>query len=84
MANEKNKQSISDYIKEEFLNESEATEFTDETPLVSSRIMDSISTLQLVDYIEKEFDIEFNHHEVDQDNLDTVNRIWEFIKSKKT
>lgn len=84
MANEKNKQSISEYIKEEFLNESEAAEFTDETPLVSSRIMDSISTLQLVDYIEKEFDIEFNHHEVDQDNLDTVNRIWEFIKSKKT
>jgi acyl carrier protein len=83
MSNSKNKQFISEYIREEFLNEDEAIEFTDETLLVSSRIMDSISTLQLVDFIEKEFDIEFSHHEVDQDNLDSVNKIWEFIKSKK-
>jgi len=83
MAATKSKEALIDFIKEEFLNESEEEQFNEDTALVSSRIMDSISTLQLVDYIEKEFDIEFNHHEVDQDNLDTVNKMWDFIKSKK-
>lgn len=79
----KSKESLINYIKEEFLNDSEAKEFNENTALVSTRIMDSISTLQLVDYIEREFGIEFNHHEVDQDNLDTVNKMWDFITSKK-
>ncbi len=77
------KDHISDYIKQEFLNEDDAVNFTTETPLVSSRILDSISTLDLVDYIERTYGIEFNHHEVDQDNLDTVQKILDFVKSKK-
>ncbi|WP_339609030.1 hypothetical protein [uncultured Planktosalinus sp.] len=79
----KDKQFLLDYIKTEFLSNTEIKDFNEETPLVSSRIMDSISTIQLVDFIEKEFEIEFSHHEVDQENLDSVNLMWEFIKSKK-
>ncbi|TVQ43170.1 MAG: acyl carrier protein [Saprospirales bacterium] len=77
------RKTISNYIKEEFLNEDDAITFGADTPLVSSRIMDSISTLQLVDFVEKTFGIEFSHHEVDQDNLDTVNKIYAFIERKK-
>lgn len=79
----KDKQFLLDYIKTEFLNNTEIKDFNEDTPLVSSRIMDSISTIQLVDFIEKEFGIEFSHHEVDQENLDSVNLMWEFIKTKK-
>lgn len=79
----KDKQFLLDYIKTEFLSNTEIEDFNEDTPLVSSRIMDSISTIQLVDFIEKEFNIEFLHHEVDQENLDSVNLIWEFIKTKQ-
>tara|TARA_R110002072_G_scaffold41085_3_gene115780 strand:+ start:12422 stop:12676 length:255 start_codon:yes stop_codon:yes gene_type:complete len=79
----KDKYFLLDYIKTEFLSNTEIKDFNEDTPLVSSRIMDSISTIQLVDFIEKEFEIEFFHHEVDQENLDSVNLMWEFIKSKK-
>jgi len=79
----KDKNFLMDYIKTEFLNHTGINEFNEDTPLVSSRIMDSISTIQLVDFIEKEFNIEFLHHEVDQENLDSVNLIWEFIKTKQ-
>ena len=79
----KDKKFLLDYIKTEFLTNTEIKDFNEDTPLVSSRIMDSISTIQLVDFIEKEFGIEFFHHEVDQDNLDSVNLIWEFIKTKQ-
>jgi acyl carrier protein len=54
----------------------------DTTPLISSAIIDSISTLKLVDYLEKEFNIEFEPHEVDKDNLDSIELIENFIKSK--
>jgi acyl carrier protein len=54
----------------------------DTTPLISSAIIDSISTLKLVDYLEKEFNVEFEPHEVDKDNLDSIELIENFIKSK--
>ena len=54
----------------------------DTTPLISSAIIDSISTLKLVDYLEKEFNVEFEPHEVDKDNLDSIELIESFIKSK--
>lgn len=74
---------ITEYIKQEFLTEEDSLTFNADTPLVSSRILDSISTLELVDYLEKTFDIEFSHHEVDQDNLDSVDKIVNFVKYKK-
>ena len=58
------------------------SELEDETPLLSSGIIDSISALQLVDFLEKEFKFEFEAHEVDQDNLDSITRIMAFIDSK--
>jgi len=78
------KSTVADYIEKEFLNEDEASGFSNDTLLVSSRIMDSISTLQLVDFIETTYGIEFSPHEVDEDNLDSVDRITEFIKQKKS
>ena len=81
MENDKN--ILKEYIKKEFLNDEDIAVFTEQTPLVSSRILDSISTLELVDFIEKQFSIEFNHHEVDQDNLDTIEKICAFVNSKK-
>lgn len=52
------------------------------TTLISSGIIDSISTLKLVDYLEKKYNIEVLPHEVDKDNLDTLNLIKTFIESK--
>jgi methoxymalonate biosynthesis acyl carrier protein len=56
--------------------------FTDDTPLISSRLMDSIVALKLVSHLETTFNIEFEAHEVDQDNLNTVNVITDFVAKK--
>jgi acyl carrier protein len=55
----------------------------DDTALISSRVMDSIVALKLVSHLEEKFGIELEAHEVDQDNLDTINKIVEFVASKK-
>ena len=76
------KEQVKAYILEEFVNEAESGQVTDSTPLLSSGIIDSISALQFVEFLEKTFGFEFQAHEVDQDNLDSLVRIEEFVKEK--
>ena len=70
------------HIKAEYANTLQDIELNDETPLLSSGVIDSISALQLVDFLEKEFGFEFEAHEVDQENINTISLIEGFVKSK--
>ena len=54
----------------------------DDTSLIKTRTMDSIVALKLVSHLEDKFSIEFEAHEVDQDNLDTINTIVAFVQKK--
>lgn len=58
-------------------------DLTSETPLLSSRLIDSISALLLVEFLEKNFGVEFKPHEVSQENLDSIQRMEAFIQQKK-
>jgi acyl carrier protein len=53
-----------------------------DTLLISGGIMDSISTLKLVNFLEEKFAIEFHPHEVDRENLDSIDLIADFVESK--
>ncbi len=76
------KNSIKSFIAESFLKNSPINDLTDSTLLISGGIMDSISTMQLVSFLEKEFNFEFQAHEVDRDNLDSIAVIANFVSSK--
>lgn len=75
------KSTILEHVQEEFGGETE--KINTDTPLLSSGIIDSISALELVEFLESTFNFEFQAHEVDQENLDTVDRIEAFVLSKK-
>lgn len=57
-------------------------DFTNDSHIISCGLSDSVSTLQMVDFIEKSFGIEFQPHEVDVDNLDTIKLITAFVQKK--
>ena len=76
------KQKIKNFIMEQFLPGEDANELTDDTPLISGGILDSIATLQLVMYIEETFRVSFEPHEVDKENLDTLNLMVRLLESK--
>jgi D-alanine--poly(phosphoribitol) ligase subunit 2 len=76
------KEQVKAFIVDEFCDPATGASLTDETPLLSSGVIDSISALQLIDYLEQTFNIKFKAHEADQDNLNTLSRIETFIKSK--
>jgi D-alanine--poly(phosphoribitol) ligase subunit 2 len=75
------KNTILAHVQEEFGGDTE--QINTNTPLLSSGIIDSISALELVEFLESTFGFEFQAHEVDQENLDTVDRIEAFVLSKK-
>lgn len=73
---------IKDFIMAEFLPGEDPAELTDETPLISGGILDSIATLKLVMFIEETWGVSFQPHEVDKENLDTLNRVLRLLMSK--
>ena len=76
------KEVIKEYLRKEILDANTIENLTSTSSLQEEGLIDSITTLQLVDFLEKEFNIEFQAHEVNKDNLDTLERIEIFIKSK--
>ena len=76
------KQEIKEFILAEFLPGESPDELTDSTPLISGGVLDSIATLKLVMHVEDKYGVGFEPHEVDKENLDTLDLIARLIRSK--
>jgi acyl carrier protein len=76
------KQQVKDYIMSEFLPGESPDELTDSTPLITGGILDSIATLKLVLFMEERWHVSFEPHEVDRENLDTLDLITALLRSK--
>lgn len=81
--NESIKQSVKQYMLAEFLPGEDPNELTDDLPLISGGILDSIATLKLVMHLEETFGITLEAHETDKEHLDTLDRITALIVAKK-
>jgi acyl carrier protein len=73
---------IKDYIMREFLPGENPDELTPTTPLISGGILDSIATLKLVAFMEEEFGVNLQPHEVDREHLDNLDSIVRLLESK--
>ena len=72
------------YILKEFLPGVAASELTDDTPLISGGILDSLATVKLVAVLEEHYGIEIQPHEASVTHLNTVNDIAALILEKKS
>ena len=77
------KTAVKAYILEEFLPGEDPDELTETTPLITGGILNSISIVKLVAYLEDGIGVEFQAHEMSVDYLDTISRIAETVKSKR-
>lgn len=78
---ETKEEKIFNYLVNELLGE-ESEGLENSTELITGGLLDSISTLQLVDFLEKEFSIEFQANEVDQEHLNSIDIIVKTINEK--
>ena len=75
-------QATKGYILEEFLPGENPAELTESTPLITGGILDSLSTLKLVAFLEQRFKIQIEAHETMVDYLDTITDIAQLVHSK--
>ena len=76
------KEIIKGYILEEFLPGENPAELTDSTPLITGGILDSLSTIKLVAFLEERFKIKIQAHETMVDYLDTLSDIAQLVHSR--
>lgn len=75
-------QTVKSFILESFLPGTNPSELTEETPLITGGILDSLATVQLSVFLEQHFNIEIAAHETGTDNLDTLALIGRLVRSK--
>lgn len=73
---------VKEFILREFLPGENPDELTDEVPLISGGILDSIATLKLVLHFEERYGITLEAHEADKEHLDSVRDIVALLASK--
>jgi acyl carrier protein len=76
------KQQLRDYIVENFLFGDTDTEFTNNDSFMEKGIIDSTGILEVITYIEENFDIKIEDDELIPENLDSISNIVGFINRK--
>ena len=71
------------FILEQFLPGEDPRNLTDDTPLRDSGILDSLSTLKLVTFLEQQFQVELEASDLDASNMATIGAIARMVDAKR-
>ena len=73
---------VKEYILSEFLPGEDPETLSDDSPLITGGILDSIKIMKLVIFLEETHGVEFQAHEIAADYLDTLESIARVVQSK--
>lgn len=73
---------VKTFILENFLVGEDPRNLTDDTELKESGILDSLSTLKLVTFLEEQFTIELEASDLDAENLSSIAHISNLVARK--
>ena len=73
---------IRSFILENFMHGKAEDELHDADSLLDKRIIDSTGILELVQFIEEEFEITVEDEELLPENLDSVEKLLKFVSTK--
>lgn len=76
------KEKVKSFIIENFLFGSTEETFADNDSFLETGIIDSTGILELIEYIEANFSITVNDNELVPENLDSLDKVSNFIKKK--
>lgn len=76
------KEIIKNFILNNYFFSDDSSAVSDDQSFLESGIIDSIGVMEIVMFIESEFDISVDDAEIIPENLDTINSVDAFITSK--
>jgi acyl carrier protein len=74
------KDTVLEYVINEYIDEDDGTEVSYDTPLISSGVVDSFSMVSLKVFLEKKFSIKLPDEEATPEAFDTVNSIVRLVQ----
>ena len=77
------KDAIRQFILKKYLPGESADNLRDDTALRTSGILDSLATIGVINFIEKEFGVEIEAHETDVDTFDTIQDMAALVDRKR-
>ena len=76
------KKTVREFMIEELSDEGFDENFGDDESLIDSFILDSLSILTLISFMDEQFGIIPESGEIDPERFETVNKIGDYISSK--
>ena len=76
-------QQIRSFIFENFLFDADESALKNDDSFLEQAIIDSTGVLELVEWVEESFDIKVDDTELTPENLDSINKLANFIETKK-
>ena len=70
------------YILDKYLPDENPHALTPTTPLITSGILNSLATLDLVEFLEARYGLELEPHDVDSEHLGTLENIARMVHAK--
>ena len=80
---ESTRELVKAFILEHFLPGEDPRNLTDDTELKESGILDSLSTLKLVTFLEERFKVELEASDLDAANLSSITNIERLVTAKQ-
>ncbi len=75
-------EAVREYLLREFLTDQSPSALDNSTRLVRGGVLDSLTTVKLVTFLEERYQIEVYPHEFDEQHLDTMPAIAAFVRAK--
>ena len=76
------KQQIRSYLLENFLFSEDPADLDDDSSFQTTRIIDSMGMMELISFLEAEFQIKVADAEMIPENLDSVNKLVVYVSNK--
>ncbi len=74
---------INKYISEEIVSDPDLLPLSNDISLMDTNILDSVAFLNLVMFLEEQFDISVGDSELTRDNFETIDAICEYVRQKQ-
>jgi acyl carrier protein len=74
---------VKQFVLDNFLPGEDPAALTNDLPLMGSGILDSLATLELVSFLEAEYNIVLEAHELDPSRIGTLSAIAALVQAKQ-
>jgi len=76
------KDAVREYLAAQLLPGKDPSALTDDRPLITGGLMDSITSISLITFLEEQYGVSFEAHEIGIDYLDSIGDIAQTVADK--